>query len=57
MDNNWVHLSFANIFVAAKYFGSKSLVFINKLLARMILAFKSEMHSNNYLVPILNSAS
>ncbi len=39
-----VHLSLANILVAAKHFGSKSLIVINKLSVTMLRTFQSEMH-------------
>ncbi|MEG3849501.1 serine hydrolase [Microcoleus sp. herbarium19] len=43
-DRPRVHLSLANIFAAAKYFSSKSLVLIDKLSARMVGPAKSEIH-------------
>ena len=39
-----VHLIFANIFVGAKHFGSKSLVLTNKLSAEMLRPCQIEMH-------------
>ena len=39
-----VHLIFANIFVGAKHFGSKSLTLTNKLSAEMLRPCKIEMH-------------
>lgn len=43
-DRPRVHLSFANILLVAKHFGSKSLLLINKLPAGMLRPFKSEIH-------------
>ena len=40
----WVPLIFANIFVGAKHFGSKSLVLTNKLSAEMLRPCPIEIH-------------